>query len=62
LLQKYAVPYYWVIWPEDRVLIVYQLSDGKYAVTASVENGGKARLQPFAELEFDLDYVFGMDV
>ena len=25
LLQRHRVPYYWIIWPEDRVLIAHQL-------------------------------------
>jgi Uma2 family endonuclease len=61
LLQKYEVPYYWVIWPEDRVLIAYKLTDKKYAVIETIEKTGKARIEPFTEIEFDLDYIFGFE-
>ncbi len=61
LLQKYAVPYYWLIWPEDRVLIAYQLINGKYSVIETLETTGKFRIEPFTEIEFNLDYVFGVN-
>lgn len=59
LLQKYAIPYYWIIWPEDKILIAYKLVNKKYSVLETIENGGKAHIEPFSEIEFDLDYVFG---
>lgn len=27
LLQRHQVPFYWLFWPEDRVLIAHQLAD-----------------------------------
>ena len=64
LLQRNKVPYYWVISPEDKTLIAYELDNGKYRVTFSVEYGieiniKKARISPFAETEIDLQYIFG---
>lgn len=59
LLQEYDVQYYWIIWPEDKALIAYKLINGKYSVIDSIKDGGKIRLEPFTEIEFDLDYVFG---
>ncbi len=59
LLQKYAVPYYWIIWPEDEILIAYKLINNKYMILHTIENAGKVRIEPFADIEFDLDYVFG---
>lgn len=60
LLQKYKVPYYWIIWPEDKVLMVYKLIEGQYAVIATLENKGKVNIEPFLEIQFDLDYVFNL--
>lgn len=57
-LQRYKVPYYWIIWPEEAVLIAYKLIGEKYSVIETIEGGGKARIEPFNEIEFDLDYVF----
>jgi|SaaInlStandDraft_3_1057020.scaffolds.fasta_scaffold54727_2 hypothetical protein len=59
LLCKYQVPYYWLIWPEDRVLIAYKLVSGKYLVIESLEGGGIVRIEPFENIAFDLDYIFG---
>lgn len=63
LLQRSKVPYYWVISPEDKTLIAYQLVDERYHVTFSVEYGlepnlDKARIPPFEDTEIDLKYVF----
>ncbi|MCP4695697.1 MAG: Uma2 family endonuclease [Gammaproteobacteria bacterium] len=58
-LMHYNVPYYWIIWPEEEALIAYKLVEGKYLAVKSIENGGKARIEPFEQIEFDLDYVFG---
>ncbi len=59
LLQKYQVPHYWIISPEDRSLIAYRLVDGKYAVIEAVDHAvGKVRIEPFSQVEFDLSYLF----
>lgn len=52
LLQRHAVPYYWVISPEKRTLIAYHLVNGKYAVMLSAEHDEKVRIAPFSEVEF----------
>ena len=58
-LQKHKVPYYWIISPEDRSLIVYKLVDGKYSIIETIENcEGSVRTEPFTEFDFDLSYVF----
>lgn len=64
LLQRNGVPCYWIISPEDKTLIAYQLVDGNDHVVFSVARGleavaDKARIPPFAEIEMDLRYVFG---
>ncbi|MBK1704615.1 Uma2 family endonuclease [Halochromatium glycolicum] len=64
LLQRNQVPYYWVISPEDKTLIAYELLAETYHVAFAVESGvdqslGKSRIPPFADTEIDLDYVFG---
>lgn len=60
-LQKYKVPYYWLIWPEKEALIAYELNDdGKYGVIETIRGGGQYSIKPFEEISFDLDYVFGL--
>lgn len=61
LLQKYQVPYYWIISPEDQTLIAYKLIDGKYSVIETIEHGrGRVRIEPFVEVDLDLNDVFGI--
>ena len=64
LLQRSKVLYYWVISPEDKTLIAYELVDEKYQVGFSVAcreptDFEKARIAPFEEVEIDLGYIFG---
>jgi Uma2 family endonuclease len=64
LLQRAAVPYYWILSPEDRTLIVYGLEGGAYRLCYSVafrpgETPGRARIPPFESIEIDLPYLFG---
>ncbi len=64
LLQRYQVPFYWVISPEDKTLIAYQLVNETYSVIYSAEAAdgaslGKANIPPFKEIPIDLGYIFG---
>jgi len=63
LLQSYAVPYYWIISPEDKTIIAYQLVGENYHSVFSIEcikpeDLKKVRIPPFEEVEIDLTYVF----
>ena len=64
LLQSAAVPYYWILSPDDRALIVYELDGGSYRLRYSVayrspETPAQVRIPPFKSIEIDLSYVFG---
>jgi Uma2 family endonuclease len=64
LLQRSKVSNYWVLSPEDRTLIAYQLVKDKYAVVFSIEyrekkDFAKVKIPPFENIEIDLNYVFG---
>ncbi len=63
LLQRYKVPFYWLISPEDKTLIVYQFVDETYRVVFSLEYKGEEdsqyKIPPFESTDFDLGYVFG---
>jgi Uma2 family endonuclease len=65
LLQRAAVPFYWVLSPEDRTLIAYALDNGNYRVIESLQvaEGGDLtgiRIAPFEEVEIDWAFVFGV--
>jgi Uma2 family endonuclease len=63
LLQRHRVPYYWLIWPEERTLIAHQLDGEGYRVVATVARPtaaeGRARIPPFDSVEIDLAYILG---
>lgn len=59
LLQRHRVPFYWLIWPEDRVLIAQQLDDDGYRVVKTISGQARARIPPFDSVELDLAYILG---
>ena len=59
LLQRHRVPFYWLIWPEDRVLIAHQLEGGSYRVVKTITGEASARIPPFDSVELDLAYILG---
>ena len=59
LLQRHRVPFYWLIWPEDRTLVAYRLDGDHYRVIATLSEPVRARIQPFDEIELDLAYLLG---
>ena len=59
LLQRQRVPFYWLIWPENRSLIAYQLDGEHYRVIATVTEPAPCRIPPFDALEVDLGYILG---
>jgi Uma2 family endonuclease len=63
LLQRHQVPYYWLIWPEDRTLVAFQLDAGSYHVIASITapdaEERKMRIPPFEAVEIDVGYILG---
>ena len=59
LLQRHKVPFYWLIWPEDRVLIAHQLDGDNYRVVRTIAGETRARIPPFDEIELDLSYILG---
>ena len=61
LLRRHRVPYYWVIWPEDRALIAYALDGGDWRVVATLKDADRARVAPFDSVELDLGAVLGDD-
>ena len=59
LLQRHKVPFYWLIWPEDKVLIAHQLDGDSYRVVKTISGQTKARIPPFDDIELDLNYILG---
>jgi Uma2 family endonuclease len=60
LLQRHDVPHYWILSPEKRALMAYQLTNGKYILNVTAEGSGKIRVAPFADIELDLGAIFDL--
>jgi Uma2 family endonuclease len=61
LLRRFRVPYYWIIWPEDRALIAYSLDEGEWRAIATLKDRDRDRLPPFEAVELDLGLVLGLE-
>jgi Uma2 family endonuclease len=59
LLQRSRVPFYWLIWPEDRVLIAHYLDGDSYRVVRTISGETRARIPPFDSVGLDLAYILG---
>jgi Uma2 family endonuclease len=63
LLQRHRVPYYWLIWPEERTLVAYGLDGVSYRIitnlTAAGADAGRVPIPPFEAVPIDLGYIFG---
>jgi hypothetical protein len=57
------MPYYWLIWPEDRTLVAYGLDVGSYRIitdlTATGPETARVAIPPFEAVPIDLVYIFG---
>lgn len=59
LLKRHRVPHYWLIWPEERLLVAHALTDGDWREIARIEGSGRARIPPFETIELDLNALIG---
>jgi hypothetical protein len=58
-LQGNAVPFYWIVSPQDRALTAYRFEDGSYRVIATLSGAIGAPIPPFEEIQLDLGYLLG---
>jgi Uma2 family endonuclease len=58
-LQRHRVPFYWLIWPENRTLMAYQLDGEHYRLIATIAEPARVRVPPFDALGLDLAYMLG---
>jgi Uma2 family endonuclease len=56
LLTRHQVPWFWLIWPEERALIAHALEGNAYRVVATLKatECGRVRVPPFEAIELDL--------
>lgn len=61
ILEKYKVPFYWLVDPIRKAIQVFELknnSEHYQIIQVVVEKDGMARLPPFDDLELDLPRIF----
>ena len=61
LLRRHRVPFYWLIWPEDKALVAHALDGGEWRVIATLKDAERARVPPFEAVELDLVYLLGAE-
>lgn len=59
LLRRHRVPFYWLIWPEDKALVAHALEGGEWRVIATLKDAERARVPPFEAVELDLADMLG---
>ena len=59
LLKRHRVPYYWLVWPEERVLVAHALDEGDWQTIATLKGRDRARIPPFEAVELALDALLG---
>lgn len=60
-MKRHRVPYYWLIWLDERVLVAHSLEEGDWRTTATLKDRGRARIPPFEAVELDLDALLGSE-
>ncbi|WP_295884747.1 Uma2 family endonuclease [uncultured Thiohalocapsa sp.] len=59
LLRRHRVPFYWLIWPEDRVLIAHRLEGEEWRVIATLKDTASGRVPPFEAMALNLGDILG---
>ena len=54
LLKRHRVPFYWLIWPEDRTLVAHALDGADWRTIVTLKGQGRARIAPFEAIALDL--------
>lgn len=58
-LHAAEVPHYWVLDPEERILLVHRWSADGYVVVQRAKAGEKIRAEPFDAIEIEVGVLFG---
>jgi Uma2 family endonuclease len=63
LPQRHRVPFYWLIWSEDKIVLVHQLDGEHYRIVAILkapeDTEEPVKLPTFEGLAIDLGYILG---
>jgi Uma2 family endonuclease len=61
LLHQGEVPYYWLVHPEEKMLLGYRWGKDGYVAILSASAGQTVRAEPFDAIEIRVDELFGGD-
>jgi Uma2 family endonuclease len=59
VLHASGVPYYWIAWPEERLLQVHRWEPAGYLCVLAASAGERVQSEPFAAVELAIDVLFG---
>lgn len=59
VLHAAEVPYYWILDPDERILLVHRWSPDGYVVVQRAAAGERVRAEPFDALELQVGVMFG---
>jgi len=59
ILRDASVPHYWILYPEERVLVVHRLDDRGWGIVLSASDQDTVRAEPFETVELSVGILFG---
>ncbi len=59
IYERYGVKEYWVVFPSEKTILVYQLTENGYELFSSAIEKGKVRSKVLEGFEINLEEVFG---
>jgi Uma2 family endonuclease len=61
ILHRAEVPHYWIIKPEEAVLVVHRWSKAGYTIVLTASTGETVRAEPFDAIELHVGRLFGAE-
>jgi Uma2 family endonuclease len=61
VLQRHAVPHYWIADPIEHVLTVHRWTDSGYLLVLAAKAGDTVRAEPFDAVELRVSTLFGIE-
>lgn len=59
ILHRAGVPHYWIVHPEQRMLLVHRWHADGYVLLLTATSGQRVRAEPFEAIEIDVGELFG---
>jgi len=59
VLRESSVPHYWILNPDEKVLVVHRLQENGYLVALTASSGETVRAEPFDAVDLRVGVLFG---